>query len=90
VAASPVPWAHVATRVTLAGAVAWSMGSGAQTTMTSIVPVAGGPAHGGGPGAGGGHALDAPDFDALGGLGLGASDLDTRSADTRSTGKWRG
>jgi hypothetical protein len=34
--------------------------------------------------------LDAPDFDALGGLGLGASDLDTRGVDTRSTGKWCG
>jgi hypothetical protein len=73
----------------LVGAAARSAGSEARTTTTALALVAGDPAHGGGPGPDGGRALDAPDFNAVGGLGLGVGDQDTHGVDTRSTGKSR-
>jgi hypothetical protein len=57
--------------------------------MTSLALVTGDLTHGGGPSAGRGRALDSPNFDVVNDLALGAGDLDTNSADTRSEGKWR-
>jgi hypothetical protein len=58
------------------------MGSKERPTITSLALVAGDPVHGGE-----GRALDTPNFEVVGGLGLGAGNLDTHEAGTRCVGK---